>query len=573
MIRLRDSRRLTGPNLLMDRAGAVIEATREGDDPDRVIALWRDALGRMLAAVGWERETAQARSFPGGLILAVSAPLDALYAATEVNEWAFAATEAALDGAAAPDFGDAAERLRATIAAERRPRFQALQVAAAERGVAFVPDHHHVSIGLGAGSRSWPIDDLPEPEAVDWNAIRDVPVALVTGTNGKSTTVRLLASIAAAAGCTAGFSSTDGVWVGVDRIASGDYSGPGGARTVLRDPRVELAVLETARGGILRRGLAVRRAEAAVVTNVAADHIGEFGIHDLDALAETKLVVGRVVGPSGRVVLNADDERLRWHADRLRAPITWFTLDSPDARVREHVAAGGDAAWLEAGSLTLAQRGATHPVIAVEALPFAFGGAARHNLANALAALGAAAALGLPRPAMAQGLNRFESTPQQNPGRANVWEIGGVRALVDFAHNPHGLASLVTMAAALPARRRLILIGQAGDRSDEDIRELGRVSWGLRADRVIVNELPEYLRGRAAGAVPDLLVAGMREAGAPADRIRQVGSELEGVREALAWARPGDLLVFTIHAQRREAERLLNELRTRAWSAGEPIGV
>jgi UDP-N-acetylmuramyl tripeptide synthase len=568
---LRDSRRLTGPNLLSDRAGAVIEATLDGEDAARLVEAWRAEARRMLEAVGWPAEETRARAFPGGVILALSAPVDTLYAATEVNEWAWEAAAATLAGSAPPPFEQAVSRLRDTIAAERKPRLIALQAAAAEREVAFVADHQMVSVGLGAGSRSWRIEELPRVEAVDWSTVRDIPVALITGTNGKSTTVRLLAEMAQAAGLTPGTSSTDGVRVGDAEVTRGDYSGPGGARTVLRDRRVEQAVLETARGGILRRGLAVRRAQAAVVTNVADDHIGEFGIHDLDALAETKLVVARAIGPDGRLVLNADDGRLRAHAARVRAPLAWFSVDPDRTALRSHVAAGGDACWLEDGMLLAARAGRRTPVVHEREVPITFGGAARHNVANALAAIAAGLAIGLPVAAIAAGLRRFESTPERNPGRANLWELGGVRILVDFAHNPHGLRALARMAAAMPAARRLLLVGQAGDRSDEDVRELARTGWSMRPDRVILKELPEILRGRELGEVPALMESALREAGAPPDRIARAASEGEGVRAALAWAQPGDLLVLLIHVERRAVTRLLEDLRARAWSAGEPI--
>ena len=539
-MQLLDSRRLTGPNLLLDRPGAVIEVSLSPEKAERAVAAWQAQARRVLDAVGWTKEVTAARIFPGGASLAISAPIDCLYAATEVNEWAWAAAQAGFEEGV---FQQSIERLRAEIQREASPALLALRDAAAARGVAFLWDDRQASVGLGTGSLTWPVDELPNPgdlDGVDWAVVHDIPVLLVTGTNGKTTTVRLLASMFEAASQVVGLTSTDRVEVAGEVLERGDFSGPEGARTLLRDRRVEVAVLETARGGLLRRGLAVDRAAAALVTNIAADHLGEFGIHDLPSLAAAKLVITRAVGPEGRVVLNADDPQLVAAAGGIRAPITWFSLDPGNPLARSGVR-------LEDGFLVLNER---TRIVHVDEIPFTFGGAARHNVANALGAIGMAAAVGLPAESMAEGLRRVGGTPEDNPGRANLFERNGFRILLDYAHNPHGLTALLDIARSLPAERRLILIGQAGDRDDEAIRELARAAWAFQPDHVVVKELPEMLRGRGLGEVPAILVDELHRLGAPAGSVTRAGSELEGVDEALAWARPGDLLVLLVHTQR-----------------------
>src|SRR6185295_11007501 len=330
-------------------------------------------------------------------------------------------------------------------------------------------------------------------------------------------------------------------------------------RTVLRDRRVEVAVLETARGGILRRGLALGRADAALVTNIAEDHLGDYGIHDLPALAAVKLVIARVVKPDGRVVLNADVPELVTAAGQVAAPVIWFTLDPGNPVVASHLAAGGEAISVEDGTLVLDRGGERTPVVRVEEIPVAFGGTARYNVANAMAAVGLAAAAGLPVEAMAAGLRRVENTPEDNPGRANLFKWYGVRILLDYAHNPHGIAALLDIAKALPAKRRLIVLGQAGDRSDEAIRDLARAAWELRPDHVVVKELPELLRGRQPGEVPVLRRDEILRLGIPPAELERAETELEAVRKALGWAQPGDLLVLLVHKQR---EKVLELIRT-----------
>ena len=556
---LLDSRRLTGPSLLLDRPGAVIDVSLTPEETAAAVAAWAAQARRMLDALGWSGEEIAARTFPGGASLALSAPVDALYTATEVNDWAWEAAEDVLAGRREPDLAKAREVLRAEIARESNPSLIALREAAAARGVTFLADDRAVSVGLGKGSLSWPARALPHPDEVDWSRVHDIPVLLVTGTNGKTTTVRLLASIVDASEQMPGVTSTDQIDVGGEVLDRGDFSGPGGARALLRDRRVEVAILETARGGLLRRGLAVERASAALVTNIAADHLGDLGIHDLGSLAATKLVIARAVGPEGRIVLNADDPELVAAAGRLQAPILWFSLDAGNPRVRQAVEAGGEAVFLEDGALVLAREGERVRVMAAAEAPLTFGGAARHNVANALAAIGMAAAIGIPVEAMAKGLRRVRNTPEDNLGRANTFEREGVRVLVDYAHNPHGLTALLDVAQAIPAERRLLVLGQAGDRDDEALRELARAALPFQPDRFVIKEIPEMLRGRQPGEVPALLESELRRNGVAPARIQRADSELEAVQKALAQARPGDLLILLVHVQREAVLEMLRE--------------
>jgi UDP-N-acetylmuramyl tripeptide synthase len=522
----------------------------------------------LLDAVGWQQEAITYQIYPGGASLALSAPLDGLYAATEINEAAWAAAERCLRGEPSGDAGAEAERLKAVIAAESNPRLIALGEEAGRRDVAFLSDDDQASVGYGTGARTWPVGDLPDVREVPWPEVHDIPIALVTGTNGKTTTVRLLAAMTEAAGLTPGVSSTDWIKVGDDLLDSGDWSGPGGARIVLRDRRTEIGILETARGGMLRRGLAVTAADVGAILNVAEDHLGEWGVEDLAALVEGKFVVARVVQ---RLVLNADDPQVAARGAQVSQPVTWFSLDFGNPLIREHLEAGGDAVVAADGLLRRWISGRSNDIVAIDEIPIAMGGAARHNVANALAAVGIAGHLGLPASAIAQGLRNFQSDPHENPGRLNQFRFGDLLVLVDFAHNPHGLEALLQMAAAMPVRRRLVLIGQAGDRTDTSIRELADIVWRSRPDRIIVKELTRYLRGRAAGEVPDMIEEELARVGAPPEVVARAASELEAVDQALAWARDGDLLLMLTHESRDEVLALLSDLQQREWRPGSPI--
>ena len=568
---LKESRRLTGPNVLWGRPGAVIDVALSDDEAEVVIGTWSAAVRELLDAIGWEEESLAHRRFPGGVSLAISAPIDALYTATEINEAAWDLTERELAQAEPGDRTAVAARLRGTLAEEVNPALMALRAAAAERGVTFLSDDDEVSVGLGRGSRRWATDALPAVTEVAWEAVHDVPIALVTGTNGKTTTVRLLAAIVEAAGLTPGVSSTDWIRVGDDTLDLGDWSGPGGARAVLRDRRVDVGLLETARGGMLRRGLAVTSADVAAVLNVAEDHLGEWGVEDLSALVETKFVVARA---ARRLVLNADDPELVERAAAIDTPVTWFGLDLDESWRRRRLAGRDAALTLAGGELRRFDEPEmpSGPALgSVAAIPITLGGAARHNLSNALAAAAVALELGLDPAAIRAGLESFRSAPDENPGRLNRFELGGAHVMVDFAHNPHGLQAVLDMAAALPAERKLVLIGQAGDRTDTSIRDLARIVWSAEPERIVIKEMPRYLRGRELGEVPRMITQELVAAGAPADAVGHADSELDGVRQALEWARPGDLLLVLTHESRDQVLDLCGRLSADGWRPGEPL--
>lgn len=568
---LTDSRRLPGLNLLWDRPGAVADVSCSDELTARFIARWQVEARRMLDALGWASEHLIARPFPRGASVAISAPIDGLLAATEINEWAVAAATTHLAGGEAQPLEPAATTIAAQIRAEANPALAALHRAALQHQVTFLFDPDQVSVGGGTGSFAWPLNAIPSPAAVDWPAVHDIPLVLVTGSNGKTTTVRLLAAIATAAGHVTGFSSTDAVVVAGEIIDRDDWAGPAGTRLVLRDRRVEFAVLETARGGILRRGLAVTRAAGAIVTNIAEDHFGEWGVNDLRALAETKLVVGRAVLPGGRLVLNADDPVLVESAATLAVPILWTSLDSASPLLVRHRASGGDACWTESGAIMLERNGQRSEVASLASVPITVNGTARHNVANVLGAVALAAVAGLPLDAIRQGLMTFGTSPRDNPGRLNVYRIGEVTIVVDFAHNPHGMDALVAMANQLPASRRLVILGQAGDRDDLALRQLAASAFAFQPDRVILKEMDKYLRERPPGQVCDVMEAEFLRLGTPRERISRATSEFEAVRAALAWARAGDLLLLPTHAERGRVLALLDELERRSWRPGEPV--
>jgi len=548
---------------------------------DELLSGWRARVGLARVRLGWTAPALVVRPHARGTSLALQAPCDQLFLATEINEWALCATlvgrdprrwaqlEAGLQAAAQENAiagqepippviaeTEALARFERLAAREGRPRLRALLAAAAAHALPEVLDEDWLTLGAGQSGRDYPLAALPAVAEVPWDALGDVPTALVTGSNGKTTTVRLLAACLEAAGRAVGYNCTDGVFVAGEALDRGDYSGPAGARFVLRDRRVQAAVLETARGGILRRGLAVTQAHVAVVTNVSADHFGEYGIDDLEGLADTKLTVASVLLPDGLLVLNADDAQLRERAGGLarrlghRPALGWFAARDDEPLLAAHRAGRGATCGVRAGQLALTFAGATADLGVIAAMPLTIGGSAAYNVANLAAAALAAAALGVPPATIAGVFARFGRRPDDNPGRLMRYRIGDVDVLVDYAHNPDGLRALLGVARHLrrDGGRLGLLLGHAGNRQDTDLEALAAVAADARPDLVVVKENEAHLRGRAPGEIPRILCAALERGGLPPSAVRVRMSEVEAAREALDWARPGDLLVLPLHA-------------------------
>jgi UDP-N-acetylmuramyl tripeptide synthase len=526
--------------------------------------------------------------------LAVAAPIDQLYTATELNEWALAAAlyardparwagleavmvQAALEATPPPalppvlDEASALDRLVRLATLEARPSLRATIARAASLGLGWVFDDEGLSIGEGEGHASFGVDALPHPELMPWSSLRNVPVALVTGSNGKTTTVRLLAACAQAQGWRTGYAC---VLLDGKLLVSGDFSGPMGARTVLRDSRVQAAVIEAARGGLLRRGSAANRADVAIVTNLSLDHMGGYGIDDLDGMAAVKLIVANLVGPAGLVVLNADDPVLVRHAAQVEAPVGWFALDFDAPLLQASRAAGAPSCGVRDRKLMLTQAGTTHELGTIDSMPLTIEGSAAYNIANLAGAALAAMALGISPAVMREVFAHFGGKAADNPGRLMRYTPGGLQVIVDYAHNPEGLRGALVVARKLAARGRLLLLlGQAGDRGDADIAVLGGIAAQSQPDLVVIKEMKDHLRGRAPGEVPGILRRALLEHGIAAEQVLERDSEIAAARAALAAAREGDAVLLLVHgvAARAEVLALIERLQGSSWRAGDAL--
>jgi cyanophycin synthetase len=384
-----------------------------------------------------------------------------------------------------------------------------------------------------------------------------VPVVAVTGTNGKTTTVRLLAHLVRSAGGSVAYSSTDGVYHDDELVEAGDYSGFAGAGIALSQPGVEVAVLETARGGILLRGIGTMHNDVAVVTNVSSDHLGLAGIHTLDELAEVKAAITRITRPEGWVVLNADDPRVLSMRRGAGGRPFLFSTDPSHPAIREVLSEGGRAITVLDGWLVIFGKGsAVRRLVALKELPVALAGIATHHVQNAMAATAAALGIDLPEEAIVKGLRSFVQGSTTNPGRANVFTIDERVVVIDYAHNEAGMVGLTEILAGFRPRGAGIWLAfcAAGDRQNDILHALGyRAARG--ADHVVVAELPNYLRGRHPDDVVARLRAGAEDAGAT--DVPALPDEVRALSFMIDRSEPHDVIGLTALGQRPEVFDLL----------------
>jgi cyanophycin synthetase len=380
-----------------------------------------------------------------------------------------------------------------------------------------------------------------------------VPIAGITGTNGKTTTSRMLAHIAKMAGYTPGLTTTDGVYIDGERTVEGDMTGPIATRMVLADAQIDLAVLEIARGGLLRAGMGVPFINVGAVLNVEADHLGMKGIDTLEQLAEVKRIVVEVARDCA--VLNADDVNvIKMSADTEAKSICYVTVNPQHAVVREHIRAGGRACALEAGvnghMITLYDKGGHIPLMWTHLIPATLEGRAMHNVQNAMFAAAMAFSLGIKLDAIRQGLRTFDTTFYQAPGRMNVFDEHPFEVIFDYGHNAHAVGVMADLAQRLDVQgRRIIVLSAPGDRRDEDVVAIAETVAG-KFDHYICRR-DDSLRGRDGDEIPGMLAKVLRARGIADAAISIIPDEQKAIDAALHMGAQGDLLLIFADALTR----------------------
>jgi len=397
-----------------------------------------------------------------------------------------------------------------------------------------------------------------------------MPVVAVTGTNGKTTTVRLIAHLAREAGWSVACTTTDGVYLDETLIEEGDYSGFSGAAKALANPGLDLAVLETARGGILLRGIGTAYNDAAVVTNISEDHLDQYGIRTLDQLAEVKASITRITKPDGWVILNADDPRVLAMRRQATGRPWIFSLDVDHPAIRTTLDEHGHVTTALDGELVvMSSRRDVRALVAVEDIPVTLAGISSHNLRNAMGAASAALAVGIPETAVIRGLRSFVLEPERNPGRANLFQLDSRIVVVDYAHNEDGMRGLIEICRGLrPPRGKIWLtFGIPGDRTDAIVHRLAYTA-ARGADRVAIAELRRYLRGRDRLDLIERLRAGAVDGGHPVPPV--FIDEISALQWMVAESAPDDVLAITALAQRPE---IFSDLKDRGAPSLSPVEV
>jgi cyanophycin synthetase len=381
-----------------------------------------------------------------------------------------------------------------------------------------------------------PVVDMLFPQGVDGR----IPIIAITGTNGKTTTTRITAAIVRAAGRKVGYTTSDGIYIQNQMMMSGDTTGPVSAQFVLKDPKVDFAVLECARGGILRGGLGFQQCDVAIVTNIAADHLGLGGINNVEQMARVKQVVPETVCDRGYAILNADDDLVYKMKSDLSCNIGLFSMREDNPRVLEHCARGGKACVFENGYVTILKENWKVRVLPVKDIPVTYGGKAHHNIANVLPAVLATYLFkAVSIEDIRHALRTFEPSSVLAPGRLNFFQFRKCTFLADFAHNPHGVQLLKDFVAQLNYPQKIGIITGTGDRRDEDIREIGRIAAGA-FDQVIIR-MDRNLRGRSAENIRDLLLEGLHTE-RPELPVQYIPDETEAMRAAYDQCERGALV-------------------------------
>ncbi|MEC7987892.1 MAG: Mur ligase family protein [Myxococcota bacterium] len=531
-MRIETVHRITGAHLLLDGPGAAIwfqEVTSEKANE------FLDRAQRASEYFRWGQPFLYRHQ--RGFAIALEVPVDQLYAACTLLEWS----------CSEEIWGESVEeRIRQEEA--ENPSWRLLRKHLMEQKIPFVEDEDGMTIGLGKHSQTWSLNDLPHPTSI--SRAHSIPTIYITGTNGKTTTTRMLSFIAQSAGFYPGMTSSDGVVVNGKTVVEGDWTGTGAARRVLRHRNVDFAILETARGGLMRRGVSYAFADVAGISNVSPDHYGRWGLNSVSEMAKAKLSIVKGVKRGGTLVLNLDDSILyetfqREYPDRKDIEVLFFSLSPhPLASI-----------YLDGKTIFLHRK----PLCTVQDIPLSLGGAALYNIQNAMLASLLAYKQGIDVEAIKTGLGLMKPTPTDSRGRTNLFRYRDATVLVDFAHNEGGLNALVQTAQRMKSSRCFLIYGQAGDRDEELLRGLNIAAASLNADRYFVKALPKHSYGKDPKAVVSFLVNDLVLNGIEPDRIETFENEMDSVHAALRTLREGDLLLLLTHEAYEDVVVIMQE--------------
>lgn len=556
--------RLMGSNLFFEETGACLDITlfkKDLKDMPKILKIWDSELERVMLALNWGNYKTGLRIYSKGFKFAISAPSDLLFVALYALRQVWESTYSLYKTGKPYDIADILDYVKPELDDELDLKYRAICDEARRRSLNVFREKYDICIGSGKTAYRADIDDISLRD-IPWEEIKEVPSVMVTGTNGKTTTVRLTAYIARHAGKKVGYCSTDWVMVGDDIVEKGDLSGPTGSLRVMMHPEVEMAVLEVARGGLVRRGLIADFVKGATVTNVSEDHLGQDGIENIIDMAESKSLVYQAVKPGGYCIINLDDIEMRKRVATLtgkKIMITQQSLTNKDIKPclvhAEHICYIKDNAfYFKTGKKEF-------KIATFAETPITINGMAKHNVENAMQAICLSHILGLSKKEITNGLKTYENTAANNQGRANVFTHNGGTIIVDFAHNPAAIGAILNMAKAYlkPGGKFTMLMGNTGNRL-KLTDSMCQMVADANVDTVMVKEIPNYLRGAKLGEIPKMIEKSLISKGLKKKQIVMIGDEETAMEETLKSMKKGDACAFLCHSN---TGSIIEELRKR----------
>ncbi|MBK2095273.1 Mur ligase family protein [Francisella philomiragia] len=552
------SRRLVGPNLFFKETGTVLDVPLI-DNRDKLTKLFYQEAERILPALGWEYIKLTHKFFNNGVRYAMVAPVDITMPACDVIDFIWLSVREGFETGVFKSLDEAKDKLLPLINEDKNLTYRKLYDLAKSKGFNAFRDKNKAFVGSGTGCYEFDLDN-DKIEDVDWSKVYDIPAVIVTGTNGKTTTVRLTDYICRTAGKLTGYTSTDWVKVNDELIDEGDYSGPTGHQFVLTNKKVEVALLESARGGLLKRGLIETYVNAAAVTNVSADHLGEDGIETVAELAEAKAIVFRTMGKDSHAVINLDNFYMKQQFDKLSCAKIIVTQD-PDQHDMDYYLSKADyACVVENGIFTWIDKKSKKQILPVVDAPLTVKGFAKHNIENAMIAIALSFKLGIDFDYIEKALRSYKNDPKVNRGRANIFEFDNKVAVLDYAHNEAGMEALLNMIKAYDkGGKKYLMIGTTGDRKYL-ISGINDIILKHGIDFVVIKETEKYLRGAKPLELPTLIRDDLERKGFDISKTYISHGELIGVKYILDMLEDNDIGIFCCQAELEEVANYLENL-------------
>ncbi|MCE3269276.1 MAG: mur ligase middle domain protein [Burkholderiales bacterium] len=553
------STRLFGDNLFFDNSGAVLDVPVT-DNQDELVKFWLLELHRVLPVIGWEDNYQTGyKKYSKGIRFAISAPYDLLWAATELVEYLWISVRHKFEFDEFLSLDNAKSYMLPVIDKYTNITYRRVHAEAKRRSLNIFEDGAQVAIGSGKYSYLVALDQLVF-DNIPWDTIKEIPAVLVTGTNGKTTTVRLTRFICKTANKIVGYCSSDWIMVGDEVIERGDLSGPSGNLGVMMNQKVEIAVLEVARGGLLRRGISTNFVSSATVTNISEDHLTEDGVDTLEELAQAKALVYKAIAPDGYAIINLDDELMRKYSKKLATKKIFITKDITKPEHQSYLVDAEYICYAANEAFYWREKNNDYLVSEFANTPITVNGKALHNIENALHAIALSFTLGNSIEHIGRALRQYENNAENNLGRANVFNYNGGKIIVDFAHNAAGFEAMVNLVKSYVFNegRLGILLGNTGNRMSLTDKITDAVIKG-RPDFVIIKELTTYLRGTEPGEVVRQMQNMLINKGLNKKNIQLADNEFEALEIVLDYIKPGDAFLFIAH---ESTEEIIEKLKS-----------